>query len=75
MLLWALFSRNFADLIATKYGYSRNDVDGFAVNSQNELHLRKMAFDKSIIPVTDINGWFIWQRMNTSSKYHFRNII
>jgi acetyl-CoA C-acetyltransferase len=47
-----------ADLIATKYGYSRNDVDGFAVNSQNELHLRnKMAFfDKSIIPVTDING-------------------
>jgi acetyl-CoA C-acetyltransferase len=34
-----------------------------------------MAFDKSIIPVTDINGWFIWQRMNISSKYHFRNII
>jgi acetyl-CoA C-acetyltransferase len=27
------------------------------LNSQNELHLRnKMAFDKSIIPVTDING-------------------
>jgi acetyl-CoA C-acetyltransferase len=54
-----------ADLIATKYGYSRNDVDGFAVNSQNELHLRnKMAFDKSIIPVTDING-LVRQRMNT----------
>jgi hypothetical protein len=29
---------------------------------RNEQHWhKKMAFDKSIIPVTDINGLFIWQ--------------
>jgi hypothetical protein len=31
------------------------------------LH-KKMAFDKSIIPVTDIMVWFIWQRMNISAN-------
>lgn len=47
-----------ADLIATKYGYSRNDVDGFAVNSQKRAAFAQQNgfFDKSIIPVTDING-------------------
>jgi acetyl-CoA C-acetyltransferase len=34
-----------ADLIATKFGYSRNDVDSFAVTSQKRLLLhRRMAF-------------------------------
>jgi acetyl-CoA C-acetyltransferase len=28
-----------ADLIATKFGYSRNDVDGFAVSSQKRAAL------------------------------------
>jgi acetyl-CoA C-acetyltransferase len=33
------------DLIATKFGYSRNDVDSFAVTSQKRLLLhRRMAF-------------------------------
>lgn len=53
-----------ADLIATLEGFSREDVDGFAVNSQ-----RKAAnawengyFSKSIIPVTDQNGVVILDR-------------
>jgi acetyl-CoA C-acetyltransferase len=56
-----------ADL-ATKFGYSRNDVDGFAVSSQKRaVAQQKMAFfDKSIIPVTDM-AWFIWQRMRYPS--------
>jgi acetyl-CoA C-acetyltransferase len=47
-----------ADLIATKYGYSRNDVDAFAVESQKRAAAAwaKKAFDKSIIPVRDLNG-------------------
>lgn len=48
-----------ADLIATKYGYSRNDVDSFAVASQQRATQaqKKGYFDKSIIPVIDINGF------------------
>ncbi|MEO5788808.1 acetyl-CoA C-acetyltransferase, partial [Gelidibacter sp.] len=47
-----------ADLIATKYGYSRNDVDRFALESQKRATAAwaKNAFQKSIIPVMDING-------------------
>jgi len=47
-----------ADLIATKFGYSRNDVDNFAVVSQKRAAIaqEKGFFDKSLIPVTDING-------------------
>src|SRR5690606_8428407 len=47
-----------SDLIATKYGYSRNDVDAFAVSSQKRAAAAwaKNAFKKSIIPVKDING-------------------
>lgn len=48
-----------ADLIATKYGFSRNDVDRFAVASQKRATQAQKNgyFDKSIIPVTDINGF------------------
>jgi len=48
-----------ADLIATKYGYSRNDVDRFAVASQQRATQAQKNgyFDKSLIPVTDINGF------------------
>jgi acetyl-CoA C-acetyltransferase len=47
-----------ADLIATKYGYSRDDVDAFAVESQKRT---KQAWDegrfsKSILPVKDNLG-------------------
>src|SRR3954468_16147227 len=47
-----------ADLIATIEGFSREDVDTFAAESQ--LRAAKAiadgAFDKSIVPVLDING-------------------
>jgi acetyl-CoA C-acetyltransferase len=47
-----------ADLIATKYGFSRDDVDAYAVASQ---HRAAKAWDegrfaRSVVPVRDING-------------------
>ena len=50
-----------ADLIATRDGFSRADVDGYAVESQRRA---KHAWDngyfkKSVIPVKDINGRII----------------
>jgi acetyl-CoA C-acetyltransferase len=47
-----------ADLIATKFGYSRNDVDNFAVASQKRAATAQKNgfFDKSIVPITDVNG-------------------
>ncbi|WP_308911305.1 acetyl-CoA C-acetyltransferase [Pseudokordiimonas caeni] len=47
-----------ADLIATKYGYSRDDVDAYAVESQ--IRAKKSwdekRFTKSIVPVKDVIG-------------------
>lgn len=50
-----------ADTIATLEGYSRNDVDCFAVRSQQRAaHARDNGyFDKSVVPVVDINGLLI----------------
>jgi acetyl-CoA C-acetyltransferase len=47
-----------ADLIATKYGFSRDDVDAFAVESQRRAAAAWEAgrFKKSIAPVKDVNG-------------------
>ena len=46
-----------ADLIASKYGYSRADVDAFAVESQRRATLAEEDNRfKSRIDVTDING-------------------
>ncbi len=47
-----------ADLIATKYGMSRADVDSYAVASQQRAKRSwdEGRFGKSIIPVKDING-------------------
>lgn len=47
-----------ADLIATLDGFSREDVDAFAVNSQQKAAKAQAAgkFDQSRIPVTDQNG-------------------
>ena len=46
-----------ADLIASKYGYSRNDVDSFAVESQRRALVAEQAgLFQSRINVTDING-------------------
>lgn len=47
-----------ADLIATKYGFSRDDVDAYAIESQKRA---KRAWDggwfkTSMVPVKDLNG-------------------
>ncbi|MGG6896343.1 MULTISPECIES: acetyl-CoA C-acetyltransferase [Rhizobium] len=53
-----------ADLIATKYGFSRDDVDAYAVESQKRAaHAwEKGYFKNSVIPVKDINGLTILDR-------------
>jgi acetyl-CoA C-acetyltransferase len=47
-----------ADLIATKYGFSRDDVDAYAVESQKRADAAWKAgrFAKSILPVKDVIG-------------------
>ena len=47
-----------ADLIATLEGFSRADVDGFAMRSQQKAARASAdgSFGKSLIPVTDQNG-------------------
>ena len=47
-----------ADLIATKYGFSRDDVDAYAVESQKRAAKawEKGRFKNSVIPVKDQNG-------------------
>lgn len=53
-----------ADLIATRYGFSRDDVDSYAVESQKRAKRSwdEGRFKKSIIPVKDINGLTILDR-------------
>ena len=53
-----------ADLIATIDGYSREDVDAFAVESQlRAAHARDNGwFDRSVVPVRDESGLVIQQR-------------
>jgi acetyl-CoA C-acetyltransferase len=47
-----------ADLIATKHGFSRDDVDAYAVESQQRAakSWEEGRFKKSVIPVKDVNG-------------------
>ncbi len=47
-----------ADLMATKYGFSRSDCDQYAVESQRraEIAWKEKRFDKSVIPVVDDIG-------------------
>jgi acetyl-CoA C-acetyltransferase len=53
-----------ADLIATKYGFSRDDVDAYAVESQARAarSWQSGAFARSVVPVKDINGLPILDR-------------
>ncbi|MDQ4061103.1 MAG: acetyl-CoA C-acetyltransferase [Pseudomonadota bacterium] len=53
-----------ADLIATKYGFDRDDVDAYAVESQKRAARawENGWFAKSVIPVTDINGLIVLDR-------------
>ena len=47
-----------ADLIATKYGFTRDDVDAYAVESQKRAAKAwdEGRFKKSVVPVKDVNG-------------------
>lgn len=47
-----------ADLIATKYGFSRDDVDQYAVSSQQRAAKawQEGRFKNAIVPVRDVNG-------------------
>ncbi len=47
-----------ADLIATKYGFSRDDVDAYAVESQKRSakSWEEGRFKNSVMPVKDVNG-------------------
>jgi acetyl-CoA C-acetyltransferase len=47
-----------ADLIATKYGFSRDDVDAYAVESQKRAAAAwdDGRFSRSVVPVKDVNG-------------------
>ena len=53
-----------ADLIATKYGFSREDVDAYAVESQRRAGIawEEGRFKRSIAPVKDVNGLTILDR-------------
>ena len=53
-----------ADLIATKYGFSRDDVDAYSVESQKRAaHAwEKGWFKNSVVPVKDQNGLTILDR-------------
>ena len=53
-----------ADLIATKYGFSRDDVDAYAVESQKRAGQawEKGYFKESVIPIKDQNGLTILDR-------------
>jgi acetyl-CoA C-acetyltransferase len=53
-----------ADLIATLYGYSRNDVDAYAVESQRRAATawKEGRFSKGLVPVRDLNGLVVLDR-------------
>ncbi|MEM0950046.1 MAG: acetyl-CoA C-acetyltransferase [Pseudomonadota bacterium] len=53
-----------ADIIATEYGFSRDDTDAYAVESQNRAAaaMEDGRFEKSVISVKDVNGLTILDR-------------
>jgi acetyl-CoA C-acetyltransferase len=53
-----------ADLIATKYDFSRDDVDAYAVKSQRRAAeaWSEGRFTRSVVPVRDLNGLLILGR-------------
>jgi acetyl-CoA C-acetyltransferase len=53
-----------ADLIATKYGFSRDDVDAYAVESQKRAATAwsEGHFARSVVSVRDVNGLTILAR-------------
>ena len=53
-----------ADIIATEYGFSRDDCDLFAVESQKRAARawEENRFARSVVPVNDVNGLPILER-------------
>ena len=53
-----------ADLIATKYGFSRDDVDAYAVESQKRAAAAwgEGRFNRSVMKVKDVNGLTLLDR-------------
>jgi acetyl-CoA C-acetyltransferase len=53
-----------ADLIATRYGFSRTDCDAYAVESQKRAARawEEGRFARSVVPVKDVNGLTILAR-------------
>jgi len=53
-----------ADVIATRYGYSRDDVDAYAVQSQKRAAeaWSDDRFSRSVVPVSDQNGLALLDR-------------
>jgi acetyl-CoA C-acetyltransferase len=53
-----------ADLIATKYGFSRDDVDAYAVESQKRAAAAwgEGRFARSVVAVKDVNGLTVLAR-------------
>ena len=53
-----------ADIIATEYGFTRDQADALAVQSQHRAAAAWAdgRFEKSIVPVTDMNGLLILNR-------------
>ncbi|NOR63600.1 MAG: acetyl-CoA C-acetyltransferase [Rhodobacteraceae bacterium] len=53
-----------ADIIATEYGFSREDVDAYAMESQRRTKIAQDEgrFDKSLITIKDRNGLTILDR-------------
>jgi acetyl-CoA C-acetyltransferase len=53
-----------ADIIATRHGFSRDDVDAYAVESQRRAHRawEEGRFARSVVPVRDRNGLPILER-------------
>ncbi|MEN0040677.1 MAG: acetyl-CoA C-acetyltransferase [Pseudomonadota bacterium] len=53
-----------ADIIASKYGFSRDDVDAYAVESQKRAATawEEGRFANSVVPVKDVNGMTILDR-------------
>ncbi|TPE52166.1 acetyl-CoA C-acetyltransferase [Amaricoccus solimangrovi] len=53
-----------ADLIATKHGFTRDDCDAYAVESQRRAARawEEGRFARSVVPVTDINGLTLLER-------------
>jgi len=56
-----------ADLIATKYGFSRDDLDAYAVESHKRATnaWKEGRFEKSVVPVRDVIGEVVLNKDET----------